>query len=206
MRGNPSKPEFIYKNLYILTCLNFSHLQSALHLMQCTYWHILVPFSASVMLCFTFSTSAKYFPLRTFFIQGNKRKQTKVAWGETGWIVRVGHGGHDSFGQKLLNTQHGVGRYAHKSQIMKWANALKKSFKKFTKAEHNLSQQCQLVHSYRWVPRTLTSQGKVYYSGLPSTQNSIFGVPPVAHLTKRSYKEFNHIFLQLVELHIVSVS
>ena len=158
MRGNPSKPEFIYKNLYILTCLNFSHLQSALHLMQCTYWHILVPFSASVMLCFTFSTSAKYFPLRTFFIQGNKRKQTKVAWGETGWIVRVGHGGRAVFGQKLLNTQHGVVRCTRKSPVMKWANMLKSQSlqKNFTEAEHSLSQQRQLVHWHRWVPRTLT--------------------------------------------------
>ena len=28
--------------------------------------------------------------------------------------------------------------------------------KKFTKAEHSLSQQRQLVHCDRWVPRTLT--------------------------------------------------
>ena len=32
-----SKTEFIKKYLFILTCLNFSHLQSALHLMQYTY-------------------------------------------------------------------------------------------------------------------------------------------------------------------------
>ena len=31
------------------------------------------------------------------------------------------------FDQKLLNTQHGVGRYAGKSPIMKWANMLKES-------------------------------------------------------------------------------
>ena len=43
---------------------------------------------------------------------------------------RVGHGGHSDFGQKLLNTLHGVGRYTHKSPIMKWINALKKSSKK----------------------------------------------------------------------------
>ena len=34
------------------------------------------------------------------------------------------------FGQKLMNTQHSVGRYAHKSAIMKWANVLKESSKK----------------------------------------------------------------------------
>ena len=38
-------------------------------------------------------------------------------------------GGHDIFGQKLLNTQHGIGRYTGKSPIIKWANALKESSK-----------------------------------------------------------------------------
>ena len=37
MRSDPQKTEFIYKKLCILTCLNFSHLQSTLHLMQSTY-------------------------------------------------------------------------------------------------------------------------------------------------------------------------
>ena len=50
------------------------------------------------------------------------------------------------FGQKLLNTEHGVGRCACKSPIMKWANTLKESSKKFTEAEHSLSQQCQLAY------------------------------------------------------------
>ena len=53
--------------------------------------------------------------------------------------------GHAVFAQKLLNTQCGVGRYAHKSPIMKWANVLSVQ-KKFTEAERSLS----------WVPRTLT--------------------------------------------------
>ena len=48
--------------------------------------------------------------------------------------------------KKLLNTQHSVGRCPHKSPIMKWANALKESSKKFTEAKCSLSQQCQLVH------------------------------------------------------------
>ena len=79
--------EFTYKNcVFILTCLNFSHLQSTLHLMQYTYrdtfFHcskqflnssILIPFSASAVFCFTSTTLAKHFPLRTFFIQGNKK-------------------------------------------------------------------------------------------------------------------------------------
>ena len=51
----------------------------------------------------------------------------------------MGHGGDVLFGQKLLNTQHSVGRCAHKSPIMKWANALKESSKKFTEVERSLS-------------------------------------------------------------------
>ena len=99
---------------------------------------ILIPFTASAIFCFTSSTSAKCFSLRTFFIQGNK--QTKVAWGMIGWIGRVGRWGHAVFGQKLLNTQHSVGRYAGKSPIMmKWANtlSLKKNLLKPNTASHN---------------------------------------------------------------------
>ena len=52
-------------------------------------------------------------------------------------------------------TQSSVGRCACKPPIMKWASALKESSKKFTEAKHSLSQQCQLVHRYRWVAGTL---------------------------------------------------
>ena len=153
-------------NLFIKTVYSyFTHLQSTLHLMQYTYWDVFfhcskqflnlsvsMPFSASGIFCFTSSTLAKCFPLRTFFILGNKKKLFGVRSDELGgW----GTGGHAIFGQKLLNTQHSVGRCAGKSPIMKWANALSLQ-KKFTEAEHSLSQQCQLVHWYRWLPRTLT--------------------------------------------------
>ena len=41
--------------------------------------------------------------------------------------------------------------------IMKWASAMKECKKKnLTEAECSLSQQCQLAHWYRCVPRTLT--------------------------------------------------
>ena len=53
---------------------------------------------------------------------------------------------HADFGQKLLNTQCGVGRCARKSPIMKQANVLKESQKNLTEAERNLSQQHQLAH------------------------------------------------------------
>ena len=115
---------------------------------------ILMPSSASAILCFTSSTSAKHFPLRTFFIQGNNNK--KVIQSKIRWIGRVGHMGHAISGKKLLNTQHGVGRCTNKLPIMKWANMLKSLQKKFTEAQCSLSQQCQLVHWHSWVPRTLT--------------------------------------------------
>ena len=153
----PHRDLFIKNGVFILTRLNFSHLQSTLHLMQYAYRDIfptaqtkqfsnvsiLMPFSASAVFCFTSSTSAKRSPLRTFFIQGSKIKscsrQDRVS-------RESGARGHAVFGQKLLNTQHGVGRYTRKSPIMKWANALKGSSKKFTEAGHSLSQHHQLVH------------------------------------------------------------
>ena len=79
---------------------------------------------------------------------------TKSCLGKIRWIGSVGNEVHDTFGQTLLNTQRHVGRCAHKSPIMEWTNALKEASKKFT--ECSLSQQHQLVHWYRWVPRTLT--------------------------------------------------
>ena len=49
------------------------------------------------------------------------------------------YGSHAVFGQKLLNIQHGVGRYAHKSPTMKWANtlSLQKNSLKLNAASHN---------------------------------------------------------------------
>ena len=142
---------FILKHcVFILTCLNFSHLQSALHLMQYTYrdgfstaqflsLSILMSFSASAVFCFTSSASVKCFFLRTFFLLGNKKKSCSGPDPRN----REGHAG---FAEKLLNTQHCVGRCTRKSPIMKWTDAFKESSKIFTEAEHSLSQQCQLVH------------------------------------------------------------
>ena len=80
---------FIKNCVFILTCLNFGHLQSTLHLMQYAYRDvyflcseqflnssILTAFSASVIFCFTPSTLPKGLPLRTFFIQRNKQKKS----------------------------------------------------------------------------------------------------------------------------------
>ena len=93
-KGVPPKTQnlFIKTCVFILTCLNFSHLQSTLHLMQYTYgdtfFHcskqflnslVLMPFSAYAIFCITSSTSAKCFLLRTFFIQGNTQK-SHLGW------------------------------------------------------------------------------------------------------------------------------
>ena len=134
---------------------NFSLLHSPLHLMQCIYRDVLplfktglnsVDFDAFQCFCcflfYLFHTN-KTLPFQDLFHQG---KQKNVAWGETTRIGRVGHSGHEVFGQKLQNTQRCVGRCACKSPIVKWANVLKESLKKFTEVECSLSQQWQLVH------------------------------------------------------------
>ena len=91
---------FIKICVFILTRLNFSHLQSTLHLMQYSHWDVFpllktvfkvtdMPFSASAIFCFTYSTLAVCFPLRTFFIQWNQQNK-KAAWGKIRWIGRWG--------------------------------------------------------------------------------------------------------------------
>ena len=140
-RGMPQTLNLFFKNcVFFLTCLNFSHLQNILLLMQYIYWDI---FSTAqnhfqtrqfwrllvllLLFCFTSSASAKRFPLRTFFIH----KQTKkVTWGEIRWIGRVGHHDYAVFAQKLLSAQCSVGRCTCKSPVMKWANTLREVFKK----------------------------------------------------------------------------
>ena len=128
---------------------NYSPLD-AVHLSRCFFrcskqflnLSIFMPFSVSAVFCFTSSTSSKCFPLKTFFIWGNKHK---VSEGEIRSMGRAGHGGHATFGPEPLSTQHGVGRCAGQSPAMKWANALTESAKNCTEAERSLSQQRQQV-------------------------------------------------------------
>ena len=162
--GDPKYLGFIYKKLWIYSYM--FKLQSpskyspfdVIHLLRCSFHcskqflnsSILMPFRASAIF-FVSPFSGKCFPLRTFFIRGNKKK---VTWGKIGWIGRVGQRGHVIFGQKLLNTQCGQVLIYHPlwNGQMCWKNLLKN----FTEAKHSLSQQSQLVHWYRRVPRTLT--------------------------------------------------
>ena len=113
----------------------------------------------------------------------SSRKTTttkKVTQGEIRWIGRVGYGGHAILGQKLLNTQHGVGRCAPKSPIMRWANMLKESSKKI---HWSLSQPLTttpnagfLEHSPKW--------GKLDHKGAcpPEDNSRFFWVPPHMYL------------------------
>ena len=163
MKGDPPKTWnlFIKHCVFILTCLNFSHLQSALQLLQHTNRDIFStaqnsfwthPFWCRLVLLTLFVSSLphwqKHCPLRNFFHPGKQ----KVAGGEMWWIGRVTHEGHTIFGQKLLNSQHGVGRCARKSPIMKWANVLKESSKKIPWSR----AQALTGTLYRWVLRTPT--------------------------------------------------
>ena len=155
---------FIKNCVLILTCLNFSHL----HLMQYTYWAffftaqnsfwthwfrgrlVLLPFCLFV--CFPSFTVAKHFPLRSFFIWGNKKI---LLLG-----VRSGESGRWETGVRLflakncwtLSTVWALVNHPSRNGQTHW----KSLQKKFTEAKHSLSQQCQLVHWYIWVPRTLT--------------------------------------------------
>ena len=138
----------------------FSSVQNSFWTHQ--FWCLLVLLPFFGFIC---STWAKCFPLWTFFIWGYK----KVTRGETGWIGRVRHEDQGIFDQKLLNMQRGVGRCAHKSPIMKWANALKKSSKKDSLKLNRLSQQPQL-ELWLWLDtggllEHSSSGGSLYYKG-----------------------------------------
>ena len=89
-RGPQKNLEFIYKGcVFILTCVNFSHLQSTLHFVHYTSQDFLSTAQNSfwtcwfwclfVFLLFLFHLlhiGKKCFPLRTFFHQGNKKSHS----------------------------------------------------------------------------------------------------------------------------------
>ena len=175
--GTQNPPEFIYKNcVFILTCLNFSHLQSTLHLMQYTcnmemFFPLLKTVSGLIdsdaflvtpTFCFTFSTTARLF---------HPGKQTKeVTWGEIGWTGRVGHGGHAAFWSKTAEhsawcgqvhsyiTHHEMGKCVESSKKIHWSQT------------QPLITTSQLVHCYIWIPlEHSSSRGKpVLQRGLHS--------------------------------------
>ena len=163
-RGDPKALEFIYKNLWIYSYMFTLQSPSkyspfdAIHLLRC-FFHclkqflnlsILMPFSA----CHFFVSLLPH--RQNFLFEDIFHGETKKSClGQDQVNREVGHEAHAFSGPKLLNTQHSVGRCIRKSPIMKWANMLSLQ-KKFTEAKLSLSQQRQLVHWHRWVPRTLT--------------------------------------------------
>ena len=149
LEGEPPNPQnllkIVYSHMFKLQSPSKYSPFDAIHLWR-HFFHcskqflnlsILMPFSPSATCCFTSSTSAKCFPLRNFFIWGNKQTK-KLLWARVGWIGRVVHEGHAVFGQKLLNTQCGMDRCARKSHIMKWTNMLSLK-KKITEAKQPLT-------------------------------------------------------------------
>ena len=150
MRGTQKK-KFIYKKcVFILTSLNFSHLQNTLHLMQYTYQDVFFTaqnsFWTGSFWCLLGLLQFLFHPFhigRGFsfeeFCHPGKQKESLVAKSSRR-IGRVGHRGHAILVQKLLNTQKGVGRCTSKSPIMKWAEVLKvfkKHSPKLSTASHN---------------------------------------------------------------------
>ena len=136
--GTPKYPDFIKNCVFILTCLNFSHLQSTLHLMQYTYQDIFFYCSKQFLNLLILMPLV----LLPFFVSPLPHQQNVSLWG----LLSLGNKkklllGQDGvnregggmgimpfFGQKLLNTQR-CGQLCS-SPIMKWANALKESAKK----------------------------------------------------------------------------
>ena len=97
----------------------------------------------------------------------------KVTWGQDQVNRESGAQGHAIFGKKLQYTQRSVGRCTCKSPIMKWANVLKESSKKFTEASHNndiwyTDTDGTLEH--------LPSRGSLYCKGPPKLELSSGGI------------------------------
>ena len=159
------KTEFIYKKWCIYFYMfklqspsNFSPFD-AMHLLR-LFFHcskqflnllILMPFSTSAIFCFTSPTSAKHFPLKTFFIQGNKKK---VAKGDIRRVEREGHRGCAAFWSKIAEHSAQCGQ-VRSYIIMKWANTLKVSSKK--------------IYWSRTQPLTTMPAGTLIHMGLYNT-------------------------------------
>ena len=144
--GYPPKTQnlFIKNCVLILTCLNFSHLQSTLHLMQYLsrrfstaqnsfwtwFWGLLV----LLLLCVSPCPSAKCFPFRTFFIQGNKEKVTRNkigAWRSCLFLVKNCWTLRAVWAGGLLNHPSWVGQ-------MCWGNLEKKNSLRLSAASHKV--------------------------------------------------------------------
>ena len=157
--------------------------------MQYTYWDVFSTAQNSFwthrflcLLCFCPFLLHLFHIGKTFPFEDSSSRETKKSCSGQ---VRLGKQGGWGTGvmQLLLRNCWTLGEV--------WAGALvnhptwngqthwKSLQKKFTEAERSLSQQCQLVHWYRWVLRTLTQPGKPVLQGTcpPEGNSGLFGVP-----------------------------
>ena len=116
---------------------------------------ILMPFSGSAGFLFHLFHIGKMLPCEDFFHPG-KQKKKKSCLGQD-WVTKEGEarGSCSFFGQKLMNTQRGVGRCAYKSPTMKWANSVKESSK--------------TIHWSQTQPLTTTPAGTLFQMGSLNT-------------------------------------
>ena len=147
---------FIKNCVFILTRLNFSHLQSTLHSMQYTYRDVFLycsqqflnsliwmPFSASAIFYFTSFTSAKHFSLRTSFILGNK---SCTGWFWVNW--EGGAQGSCHFWTKTAEYSAQCGPVPCKSPVMKRAGLIPGEG---AQGAHTLPLSLRLnTHMLRW--------------------------------------------------------
>ena len=163
-RGDPRNRVYLLKIVYLFLLVWTCLLQSTLHLMQYTYQDI-------------FSNCSKQFwthgfwcllVLLPFFVSCLPHQQNFSIWG----LFSSKETNKSRSGKDRVNREGGAWRSCHfwsksaehsakcgqvRSQITHHEMGKHAvSSKKFTEAKHSLSQQHQLVHWYRWVPRTLT--------------------------------------------------
>ena len=134
---------------------------------------------------------SKIFPFEDFLHQG---KQTKVTQGKIWSTGRMRHRGHAVLGQTPLDTQHSVGRCAHKSPIMKWANVLnlqkKKSLKPNT-ASHSNASWCTGTNGFLEHSPTRGSLYVLKGARLPK-DNSVLGGSPSYIINATWFVSFAH--------------
>ena len=159
--GIPKKPEMIYKKLCIysyrfkLQSPSKYSLFDDIQLLRCSSRcskqflnsSILVPYLV-LLPFFVWPLLPHQQNVSFWWLLSSGEIKKIVARGKTEWIRRVRLRGHAVCGQKLLNIQRCGGRCACKSAVMKWANELKESSKKFTESESSLSHH-QLIHWFR---------------------------------------------------------
>ena len=158
---------FIKNCVLILTCLNFSHLQvlsiwcstpieTFFSLLKTVFelnwfWCLLV-FLRFLVSCLPHCQNVS---LQGIFSLGKQTKKSHLGWDQ---VNREGRAwGSCHFWSKTAELTVRCGQMCSQIAHHEMGKCTERiSPQKFTEAECSLSQQCQLVHGYRWVPVTLT--------------------------------------------------